>query len=300
MSAEFETGFFARQPAWHGMGTYLGGDVPLEDALKVAELDWRVRIVPNYLPGEKRIVTLDGEMQEVTLQGDLVPNDYSVVRDIDNRVLGKSVGRLYEVLQNQEVVDFAKAILTESSGALVDTAGSLRNGEIIWFLIKLQDMPYKVKGVDEIAPYLLLTNSHNGQRSFRVFPTTVRVVCANTLTLALGGGRGKGISIQHSGDMEAKLAEAQKVLENADSQLNRFYQQAELLAGKSMKDKEVDTFIKALFPGGKKKKSKRTEDNREAVLLNWHSGGADVEFISGSRKDCVGSSQRRYRVYQSW
>ena len=279
MSHQFETGFFAREAAWHGLGTYLDTEVPIDDALTVAGLDWRAQVVPNFLQGPLKKVVIDGVEVTVRLQGPQVPDDYSVIRDTDHYVLGKSVGRLYEPVQNKEVLEFAKAILTNSTQAVVDTAGSLHHGSIVWFLVRLQDMPYKVKGVDEVFPYLLLTNSHNGQSSFRVFPTAVRVVCANTLTLALRHGRGKGISIQHSGDIAAKLDEAGKILTEANKHLDNFYQQAELLASHSMTDDEVETFVNTLFPGGEKKQSKRTTANREAVLLNWHSGGKDVQAI---------------------
>ena len=189
---------------WHGLGTRVDHLATSEEALEAAKLGWRVSLKPMAL--------------EVT--GQNVPGYKAVVRDDIGTVLGV-VGRQYSPLQNVDAFRFADTLLPGAEGRY-ETAGSLMGGRRVWMLAKL--------GEDDIVPgdtvqdYLLLSNSHDGTSSFRVLQTSVRVVCNNTLTCALGSATERAIAFKHTAGSisNARLEDAQEALGLVDN-MTRFF-----------------------------------------------------------------------------
>lgn len=303
MAAELETGMFAREPAWHGLGVVIPEPVPSKEALILSGLDWTVELKKKYLGGDEIELSVnlpkgDGEwedtVQTFTTQGEEVPDDFAVVRSSDGRILGKSVGRIYRPLQNVDAFRFLDSLVDEGD-IVFESAGALGDGARVWMLARLDGEPYKVRGVDAIYPYLLATNSHNGQSAFRVFPTAVRVVCANTLQLALTRGRGSGISIQHSGDLQVKMAQAKNVFTQVKKSFDTFSEQAELMAGYELSDTDMVQFVETLFPAGKDDKvSRKTDKNRNAIYeeLALQDGENTIHQLSGTAWDAFNAVTR--------
>ena len=191
--------FGDNKAAWHGLGTVVEGNPTSAEAIRIAQLDWPVHKEPLYVEGAE-----GGRMAVpnwcATVRGDL-PKDEPL------RVLG-CVTKRYEVIQNAH----AFSILDELSGeggARIETAGSIRNGKIVYMTAILPEVTRVVD--DTVCRYLLLTTAHDGTRSVQVLFTPVRVVCSNTLHWALGLSKNRA-SIVHTGNTRVKIEEAKRVL----------------------------------------------------------------------------------------
>ena len=193
MSANVETMFFTRVTPWHGLGTRVEEAPGSKEALVLAGLDWKVV--------QKPIFTEDG----------LPVNGFKAnIRDRDSQVLGVVTNR-YKVVQNEDAFAFTDKLLGE--GVTYETAGSLQDGRRTWILAKLPQR-YIISG-DEITPYLVFMNSHDGTGAIKAAMTPVRVVCQNTLNLALSTAK-RSWSTNHTGDIKGKLEDARNTLLYAD------------------------------------------------------------------------------------
>jgi phage/plasmid-like protein (TIGR03299 family) len=131
------------------------------------------------------------------------------------------VGADYQVCQNRELAEFTDA-LAQSGKVTIETCGSIRGGKRVWFLARGE--AFDVGGKDEVWPYVLVSNGHDHQQAIRVTPTTIRVVCSNTLHMVLpqaGGAETAAIAIRHSGRIQGKLEEAKKALKHYSSILKQ-------------------------------------------------------------------------------
>ncbi|MCA8939816.1 MAG: DUF932 domain-containing protein [Planctomycetes bacterium] len=294
----FESGFFAREPAWHGLGTLIPRPVPSYEALELSGLDWDVELQSKFLEGEEKMLyEWDEEAEDhvpvlVKTLGQRVPKDFSVVRKTDGHILGRSVGAVYSTIQNTEGFKFLDSLVDDDL-ILYEAAGSLKGGSKVWMLARIEGEPYRVKGVDDVVPYLLATNSHDGQSSFRVFPTAVRVVCANTLSLALSQRGDRGISIRHSGDINRKIDEAKMVFGEAQKRFEQFCRQAELLAQRTLTGEELETFVNALYPS-KEPVSRKVDANREQFYEEFAGGDGEhtITALEGTAWDAFNAVTR--------
>ena len=182
---------------WHGLGTVLDKPATAEEAIQAARLDWQVKKLPLYASEG------DGSLLRLP-----VPDKYAVARENSFDVLGV-VGSSYTPVQNREAFAFFDPIVGKQA-AIYHTAGALGKGERVWILAKLPDS-IRVVGDDITDKFLLLTNSHDGTSSLQVKFTPVRVVCQNTLSLAINQG-GAGIKISHHTDIHQRLKAAEKML----------------------------------------------------------------------------------------
>ncbi len=225
MAAEVETMFYTRTKPWHGLGTMVEEAPDSGTALELAGLDWQVV--------QKDLVTGDGIP---------VPGFKANLRDTDNRVLGVVTSR-YRVIQNQEAFAFTDALLGE--GVTYETAGSLQDGRRTWILARLPQK-YIISG-DEVTPYLVFMNSHDGSGAVRAAMTPVRVVCQNTLNLALETAR-RSWSTTHVGDVRGKLEDARDTLLYAGEYMAALGKAVDSLNRRKLTDRQVYEYIDALFP----------------------------------------------------
>lgn len=158
--------FYVGEVPWHGLGTALPSLATAQEALAAAGLGWTV---------EKR------ELRDADYRR--VPGKFVVVRTDTGEHLGV-VSASYRPLQNKEAFRFFDQVTMDPNGPKYEVAGSLRGGRIVWILARIPGFLEVVKG-EEHQPYLLLVNSHDGKMAVRLLPTSVRVVCQNTLQLAL-------------------------------------------------------------------------------------------------------------------
>ena len=228
MSANVETMMYVREKPWHGLGTKVDEAPTSAEALELAGLNWKVEQTPVY-----------------TADGTLIPNYKANVRNTDNSVLGIVTDR-YQIVQNEEAFEFTDSIVGETENGVVkyETAGSLNHGKKIWLLAK---MPTQKVLDDEVEPYMCFTNSHDGSGAIRICMTPIRVVCQNTLNMALSQAK-RSWSTKHVGDIESKLEEAKMCLELADEYMYNLGIEAEKLANATLRREQIDEILNEMFP----------------------------------------------------
>lgn len=249
MAANVESMFYVRETPWHGLGTRVKEAPSSKDALIYAGLDWKVIQEPVYTDSQE-----------------LIEGYKANVRDSDRRVLGVVTDR-YKVIQNEEAFAFTDALLGE--GVRYETAGSLQGGKKVWMLARMPH-EYIITG-ERISPYLLFSNTHDGSGAIKVALTPIRVVCNNTLNLALSTAK-RSWSMIHTGDIQGKLQEAKDTLLLADRYMDNLGKEFENLRMKSMTDKQVMEYIEVLLPveeDGTMKQKRNIEHLREDLKMRY-------------------------------
>ncbi len=225
MAHEVENMFYTREVPWHGLGVRVEESPTSKDALKLAGLDWRVITKPIYIDNQR------------------IKEYVANVRDNDNSVLG-IVSNTYKIVQNEEAFSFTDQLLANNNDVHYETAGSLCNGKKTWLLAKMPDI-YLVD--DPTNCYLTFMNSFDGKSGLRVFTTPVRVVCQNTLNMALSSTP-RSWSANHTGNIEEKLEEAKRTLLMASNYFKHLETVSKVLVSKEINDKAVLEFIEELLP----------------------------------------------------
>lgn len=223
--------FFARKPAWHGLGTVLDHAPNSAEAIVAAHLDWDVVKQPLF--------TAMDSFGMVGLKG--VDNWFANVRSDTNEVLGV-VSDKYKIVQNREAFSFLDS-LCQDGLIQYESAGALRGGKTVWLLARMPS-------VDEIAPgdvtqrYILFSTSHDGSQAIHAIPTSVRVVCANTLRVATATDTG----FSHTGNVARKMEVARRYLSQFDEKFTLFRDNARLLVDAKVTGSAAEEYLKTLFP----------------------------------------------------
>ena len=216
---------------WHGLGQKLDKPATSAEAIKAAQLDWEVTKIPLYTKSKSRYRILN--------------KTFGIVRtDLPEPPVFGIVGENYRVLQNCEAFAWFDEIAGQGA-AIYHTAGALGNGERIWILTKLPG-EIRVKGDDVSEKFLLLSNSHDGESSVQVKFTPIRVVCQNTLTMALSSGR--TLKISHTASLRQRLDEAKVNLGIITERFQEIEQQFQRLAEIQINHARLDDYLAAVFP----------------------------------------------------
>lgn len=225
MAANVESMFYVRNTPWHGLGTRVSETLSSREALTAAGLDWNVIQEPIYTGTEE-----------------LVEGYKANVRDVDRKVLGLVTDH-YRVIQNRDAFEFTDELLGE--GVRYETAGSLQGGRRVWILAHLPH-EYIISG-ERISPYLVFSNTHDGSGSIKIAVTPIRVVCQNTLNLALAESS-RSWSMIHTGNIQNKLQEARDTLFMAEKYMDSLGKEFEHLRSQTLTDKKVMEYIELLLP----------------------------------------------------
>jgi phage/plasmid-like protein (TIGR03299 family) len=171
----------------------------------------------------------------------------AVVRADTRHVMGV-VGTSWRPVQNREAFAFLDGMVAEGE-VQYHTAGALGAGNRVWLLAKLPGQ-IRVAGTDDVSEkYLLLANGHDGTLALRCLFTPVRVVCQNTLSLALRGQKaGAGVTLRHTGDVKSKLSEARRTLGLAEQFYTDLEAKANRLASVAMTSDRCRRYFEAVFP----------------------------------------------------
>lgn len=228
MAANFETGFSANGiEMWHHMGTVIRECPSSEEAIKIAGLDWDV--VPKPIFDE---------------YGREIPGYKVNQRSSDGKNLG-IVSNRYKIVQNREAFAFTDALL--GGDVRYETAGSLASGKRVWMMARLED---RLMCEEDMSNWLVFTNQHDGTGAVRVACVSVRIVCENTLNLALRTAK-RHWSCAHKGDIQGKLDEARYTLESADRYMKALEEEFGELKLKKVTEDQVrrmtDELLKAEF-----------------------------------------------------
>lgn len=225
MAANVETMFSVREKPWHGLGAVVSDAPTSAEALRLAGLDWKVVQEPIY-----------------TEFNEPVEGYRANVRDSDRKVLGVVSDR-YKVVQNTDAFSFTDELL--GKGVRYETAGSLQEGRKVWLLARLP-REYIIAG-ERISPYLVFSNTHDGSGSVKVAVTPVRVVCNNTLNLALDTAK-RSFSMIHTGNIQDKIQEARDTLFMAEEYMDCLGIEFEQLRRRKVTDAQVKEYIERLLP----------------------------------------------------
>lgn len=237
MAHEVETMMYAGAVPWHGLGKKVAGLQTAEEAIVAAGLDWDVELVPIY--------TRNGDFKKV-------PDKMAVRRAKDQRVLGLVTPK-YTPIQNTQAFQFFDGVVGEKK-AIYETAGSLLNGGRVWIMANLKGT-VDVRG-DEIKRYLILMNSHDGSLALQMFFSPVRVVCMNTLRMALANASDSFYSRHTLGIMQ-RVRTAQEILGLAQKFYHDFLGEARHLATLALPPAKMPLMLMAAF---KQPDSIRMED----------------------------------------
>lgn len=227
MSHELESMLYVGAIPWHKLGKKVSENIRTEDAIKEAGLDWNVKAVP--------LTTPDGQ----------TVSHRAIMRDKDKSVLGV-VGPDYVPLQNTEAFKFFNPFL-DAKEANIESAGSLRQGQNIWVMAKLNKAPLEVVKNDIVEKYLLLSNSHKGGISVRVGFTPIRVVCANTLAMAMRNENSQLMRVVHGSQMISNLEKVQEIVNAANAQFEATAEQYKFLASRQVSKSDLEKFVKIVF-----------------------------------------------------
>lgn len=232
MVAAVETMAYGRGIPWHGLGTKTENELSTaEEMIVAAGLDWDVQKLPM-------IVQVGG--------GDvIVPNAWANTRMTDFSVLGV-VGDPYQNVLNRTAFSWADS-LVDSGVAKYETAGSLFGGRKVFLSMELPEGIHVPGDEGEVKPYILVTNGFDGSTVLQASVTMVRVVCANTWTLALGAAT-RTFRIRHSGSIDGKLAAAREALGVTFTYTEEFSRIAGRLALAKVTNRQVDAILRAAFP----------------------------------------------------
>jgi phage/plasmid-like protein (TIGR03299 family) len=231
-----------REPAWHGLGTVFTEEKTTAEMLVAANLnDWNVRLEDVNIPSH---LSSDKSYQYVVRTN---PTDKT-----QTDVLGV-VGERYHVLQNEDLFSFGDNIL--DGGGRWETAGSIRGGRVVFGSLALErETVLDPNGVaDKVKTYLLINTSHDGSIAIQASITPVRVVCANTLNLALGSKRGKNaikqsFKIRHTQTANGKVAIARETLGLANKYMDEFDKLAHAMIQKEITATDFNNIILAAYP----------------------------------------------------
>jgi len=225
-------------PAWHGLANVTFGQddfVSTSQMLQGAMLaNWDVRLETVPVPDNYRVLK----------------DSYYVLRtnpfDQGTDVLAV-VGDRYRTLQNEDLFAFGDNLL-DGSGYW-ESAGSIRDGRTVFGSLKLdREIVIDPSGIgDKTDLYLLVTTSHDGSSAVQAMTTPVRVVCQNTLNVALRGAK-QSFKVRHSSTVEGRIAEARETLGLAFAYADRWEIEANELFQANITDKQFGDIVKALYP----------------------------------------------------
>lgn len=270
-------GDFTKDMPWHMSPEKFygyGGVSPLsaEETIRLSGLEWRVGLHPAA-------VEIDGAVfkSEEFLH---------IVRDRDNKILGTCTQR-YSPIQNIEAFNFLDAAVAQLGQLRYVTAGSIDGGKRIWLLAQLLGERFEIEPLlgDKTKMFLMLTTGHDGKNSLKCKFTSVRIVCQNTLNLALCTGE-DGVNIKHVGDPMKKVQQAKEILGLAEAEATAYARITEWLAATPTDSGYVRDFLEALAPteGKGPKAVTRAENVQKDILhLSVTGKGTHLQGVAGTR-----------------
>ena len=254
---------YAGETPWHGLGTKVPADLTPEQMLQAAGLDWTVEKVPAYADIKGKRVAI---------------GQSALVRSLDDRVIDV-VSDDWNEVQNQEAFEFFNDFVL-SGNMEMHTAGSLRDGQIVWGLAKVKESFELFKG-DQIDSYMLFSNFHKYGYSTDVRFTPIRVVCNNTLTLSLNSRVEKMVRISHRTKFEPENVKL--MLGVAKDKLAQYKEMAGHLGSKRYTNENIVEYFKRIFPvTGTNENSKKELSRNASLALDVIHTQPGAEYAEGT------------------
>lgn len=280
MAHEIEThgnqaaAIYARTDAWHRLGTTVRDRAfTAEEAMTLGHLGgWNVRKVALTA-------------HEITDEGVHVidTNGYATVRTnpftSEPEALGV-VGGMYTPLQNEDHAEFLN-LLSDESGAIFDTAGSLRGGRHVFITMQMP-RSLQIGGVDRVDLNIAALNSHDGSSAFRLLVTPVRVECANLQQAAIDNHEAS-FSVRHTRNAKAAVQAARDALGLTFTYADAFESEAERLIHTTMTDAAFDALISDVFGHADPDATPRARESEKRRRDRLHHLFADADTQASIR-----------------
>jgi phage/plasmid-like protein (TIGR03299 family) len=257
---------YAGSVPWHGLGKAVSNDLSPKQLQVASDTDWMVEKIGAT-------VLIQGEQKDI--------NRAALVRSSDNKILD-TVTREWCPLQNEEAFQFFHDFVMAGDMEM-HTAGSLKGGQIVWCLAKIKD-GFVIAGKDHVESHLLFTNPHQFGKAIDIRFTPIRVVCWNTLSLALGTGSSfdqqQIVKMSHRKAFEPD--KAKELLGIAHNKLVTYREAAEFMAGVRFTDEKLNQFFREIFPKKTSKKEELAVSRNHAIALDVIRSQPGADMAEGS------------------
>ena len=232
---------------WHGLGTPVGDDMTPQQMMEAAGLDWGVEKVDTF-------IRYKGDNVETGQQ--------ALVRSTDGKILTQ-VGPGWNPVQNEEAFEFFNEFVS-GGDMIMDTAGSLKDGRLVWALADVKD-GFSLFNGDEVKGYLLFSNPHIYGKSIDIKFVMERVVCNNTLAVALNEAGQPSVRVNHRSVFDA--GRVKEILGLGHNKVEKFKEAAEFLGSKRYTDEQLTQFFGVVFGKSSKEKEELARNAKEAMSI---------------------------------
>lgn len=264
---------YTGETPWHGLGTSCPDSFHSHEAMKAFPFTYRKETI--HRP-----------------DGTLIEGKQSIVISDTNKIVGV-MGDDYGIVQPEEAFDFMDT-MSEQGKLKYKTVGALGDGEKIWLLAHTPDNVWEpVKG-DVIEDYLLFSTSYDGSSSNEVRPTSITVVCQNTLHQAVSGSK-PCISIRHTKNVRSRMNMAAEIMQAYERQNKSFREALKYLARHPITDRLIHDFEVEMFGDMEK-----TEEGRGRTILQNKLSKFEELLVTGKGTDIKGRTGSMYGVVQAY
>ena len=282
-------------PAWHNLANRIFSadeEVTTQTMLDEAKLsNWNVRLSPitEHVP----------EAWNDVSNASLVIRDNPFNKGVD--VLA-TVGKRYKPVQNEELFAFADAIHDADANCRWESAGSLKKGKVVFGTVDIpRTMVLDPQGAnDETKLYLIVWTSHDGSVAVQAAVTPVRVVCQNTLNLAMRNAK-QSFKIRHTQSVEGRIQVARETLGLALGYFDEFEKEAKAMFEQSITDAEFSKLIQSIYPKPEKdaKGAIKKWENKVVLLDDLYHNSPTNETIKGTKWGAFNALTERLDYYRS-
>lgn len=299
MAHHVEKMAYVGQTPWHGLGNHLSANQPIEVWQQQAGMDWDVKEAP---------VQFMDAVDETQSRLITFPQNKVLYRS-DTQAPLSVVSQRYQVVQPREILEFYRE-LTEVSGFQLETAGVLKGGKKVWALARTGHSA-TIQANDVTNAYVLLATACDGTLATTAQFTAVRVVCNNTLAVALDDSMG-AVKVPHSTTFDAEAVKRQ--LGISVSNWDTFMYRMKLLSERHVTHAEAERFVRQMFTGPRQAPSAKPNEhamNKTLSIYNGRGRGAEHGSAKGTALGLLNSitefvdHERRarntdYRLDSAW
>jgi phage/plasmid-like protein (TIGR03299 family) len=294
---------------WHQLGTAVEGNMTIDEAMRLANIDFIVKKRPIFAS------TSDDDSSNIEID-----NKVATVAFYENGMVSNLgvVGKTYEVVQNRASLEVAYDIVGASKGdAYLDTVGALGNGGQLFAYLRLEDLIIDPVGInDQIENGLVISWSHDGTIAMTYLFSNIRVVCRNTLNMAVSGAKNV-FRAKHTSSVDDRLKQAQQVLGVSTKWADSFKEESEKLLKVSYSEDRFQRVLNKVFPEPNQS-TERQKRNTQAVHTQirgifsnernsknfgsngWTMYNAMVEYLDHARDASVDDRLKATMTVGSW
>ena len=262
MAHMIETMAYAGETPWHGLGKKVLPDLTPAQMLTEAGLDWTVEKVPTFITRKGKKIATDQR---------------ALVRSSDDAIL-TMVSDDWKPVQNHEAFEFFHDFVMEGNMEM-HTAGSIKDGKNVWALARVKES-FEILDGDRVDSYLLFSNPHEYGKSIDIRFTPIRVVCNNTLTLALRNSSDISVRLNHRRSFDGDLVK--RTLGLASSKMDSYKETAEFLSSKRYTDETLHQYLATIFPAMTKENDKKVLSRPAEQVLSVVQTQPGAEYGEGS------------------